>query len=170
MTDRLRDIRKIGELRGWDRNPRDIDENGLARLCRQIEAHGQLKPVICTLDGEVLGGNMRLKAYQRLGITDVWVSPVDPKSEAEKTMIALADNDRAGFYVEDLLIDLLRDNPDIRLDDYHLDLGVSTSAADMLRMDGPTAITGNQEVSDFGDDDLPVECPKCHFKFNPDAD
>lgn len=125
-------------LRGWDKNPRAIRKDSLERLKRQIKAHGQFKPVIVTADGEVLGGNMRLKAYEALGIADVWVSVVEPKDEAEKVGIALADNDRAGYYVEDDLAELLLTTEGLKLEDYHLDFGKTLSASDFADRFQPT--------------------------------
>lgn len=153
------EYRPIGDLRGWDKNPRAIKKPDFERLKRQIQKHGQFKPVLITQDGEVLGGNMRLKAYQELGITDVWVSVVEPKDEAEKVGIALADNDRAGYYVEEELAELLLTTPDLVLDDYHLDFGKTLSAKDFADRFQPTeeddfdveANLPNDPVSKLGD-------------------
>jgi hypothetical protein len=68
---------------------------------------GQYKPLLITSDGEVLGGNMRLRAYKDLGMTEAWVSVVEPKTEAEKLEYALSDNDRVGYYEDDKLAELL---------------------------------------------------------------
>lgn len=55
----------------------------------------------------VLGGNMRLRALQELGHKEVWVSVVEPKSEAEKIEISLSDNDRVGYYEDQALAELV---------------------------------------------------------------
>ena len=141
----------ISNLKGWDKNPRGIKKDAFERLKRQITAHGQFKPVLVTADGEVIGGNMRLKAYQALGITDIWVSVVTPKDETEKIAIALADNDRAGYYEEDALAELIMSVPDLVLEDYHLDLGKTISAKDLLDKFRPT------EEDDF---DVEAELPE----------
>jgi hypothetical protein len=127
----------IGRLSNWDKNPRSIRKADFERLKRQIKKHGQFKPVIVTPDGEVIGGNMRLRAYRDLGIADVWVSVVDPKDEAEKVGIALADNDRAGYYEEQAVAELLCSIPDLDLEDYHFDLGKTVSAKDLLGQFAP---------------------------------
>ena len=94
------EIRNIKTLHNWNKNPRAIKKEDFERLRNQIKELGQYKPLIITSDGEVLGGNMRLRAYQELGISDIWVSIVEPKTEADKIKIALSDNDRAGYYIE----------------------------------------------------------------------
>ena len=127
-----KDTRKISELRGWDKNPRAIKKQDFERLKKQIQELGQYKPLLITPDGEVLGGNMRLEAYKALGIDDVWVSVVTPKSEAEKVKYALSDNDRAGYYVEEELAELVLSVPEIELGDYKIDLGSLTDIQDLI--------------------------------------
>lgn len=123
----------IEKLHGWEKNPRAIRPEDFNRLKRQIQKHDQFKPVIITPNGEVIGGNMRLKAYKELGITDIWVSVVDPKTEAEKIGLALADNDRAGYYLEDELDDIIANTPDLELGDYHVEFGDTISLADFAQ-------------------------------------
>lgn len=92
-------------------------------LKKKIQRWGQFKPILVTKEGEVIGGNMRLRAYKELGIEDVWVSIVEPKSEAEKTEIAIADNESSGEWdilkLEELAVEF---KDDINLDDYKIDL------------------------------------------------
>ena len=89
-------IKDINTLRNWDKNPRSIKKDKFEELKKRIQEYGQFKPLVVTEDGEVLGGNMRLRAYKELGINDIWVSVVYPKNEAEKIKIALADNEERG--------------------------------------------------------------------------
>lgn len=86
----MKDTRKLSTLHGWKDNPRNITTKDYERLKLQIKKLGQYKPILITKDGEVIGGNMRLKAYKELGITDVWVSELDPKDENQKLEYALS--------------------------------------------------------------------------------
>lgn len=97
----------IDKLYSWSKNPRRTTEEDFKRLKKQIQELGEFKPLIITPDGEVIGGNMRLRAYQELSFKKCWVSVVTPKNEQEKVKYALADNDRIGYYVEDELKDLV---------------------------------------------------------------
>lgn len=119
----LQETRPIHTLKNWDKNPRGIKKDDFERLKRLIQKHGQIKPLVITPDGTVLGGNMRLRAYRELGINDVLVSVVDPKNKTEMVAIALADNDRAGYYEEDALAEVTIDLPELDLGDFHIDLG-----------------------------------------------
>ena len=117
----MKDIRKLSQLHEWKNNPRNINTKDFARLKEQIKKLGQYKPLLVTPDGEVIGGNMRLKAYRELGMDEVWVSVVTPKDENEKLEYALSDNDRAGYYDEDMLANLIP-NYDIDWSQYAVDL------------------------------------------------
>src|SRR3990167_9789722 len=97
---------KLVELHEWDKNPRSITTDGFERLKKQIQKLGIYKPLIITDDGTVIGGNMRLKALKELGIEEVWVYIVNAPTDDMKMAFAASDNDRSGFYDEDLLANL----------------------------------------------------------------
>ena len=123
---------ELSKLREWDRNPRSISKDGFERLKKQIKKLGQYKPLLITPDGTVLGGNMRLKAYRELGVDKVWVSIIDPKTEAEKLEYSLSDNDRAGYYDDDLLANLSSYYSDFNWEDYSVDLRDPTNLRQLL--------------------------------------
>lgn len=118
----IREQRKITDLREWPLNPKTSTPEALARLRRQIERLGFYKPIVITADGEVLGGNQRLKVLREMGVQDVWVVVVEPKSETEKFEIAFSDNDSVGWYDEEMLRMLAGEN-DFHLEDYAFDKG-----------------------------------------------
>ena len=131
-------FRKINELRNWSDNPRSIKPDRFQELKNRITEFGQIKPVIITPDGEVLGGNMRLKAMKELGIEDIWVSIVEPKTEAQKIKIALTDNEEMGFYEDKQLVDLIEKyKGEIELGNYSIHLGEPISLEDLLAKFGP---------------------------------
>jgi len=170
-----KDFRKLSELREWDKNPRSIKEKDFERLKKQIVKLGQYKPVIITPDGEVIGGNMRLKAYKALGMEDVWVSVVTPKDENEKLEYALSDNDRAGFYDSDLLANLMPEYPEFNWGDYAVDLKEPQTLDDLINSLQPIeedevpeasdepAISKLGEVYQLG---KWIYCPKCKKRHN----
>jgi DNA modification methylase len=124
-------VANINDLKGWDKNPRDILPQDLERLKKQIMKLGQYKPLLVTPEGIVIGGNMRLKAYRDLGISDLWVSIITPKDDAELLEYALSDNDRAGFYNELELMELVVLTPiDQQL--YSVDMGKPVLLQDFM--------------------------------------
>jgi DNA modification methylase len=131
----------ISKLRNWDKNPRAIKSNKFQELKKRIKKYGQFKPVIATPDGEVIGGNMRLRAMKDLGIQEIWVSVVEPKTNAEKIEIALADNEEMGYYQEDQLAELISEyKNDIKLESFSIHLGDGVNLEDLLNKYQPEEI------------------------------
>jgi DNA modification methylase len=132
MSD-TKDFRPVNQLFNWDRNPRAIKQDRFEELKKRIEKLGQFKPLIVTAEGEVLGGNMQLRAMKELGVTDAWVSIVTPKSEAEKIDIALTDNEEMGYYEDQALADLVAEYKDeLDLASYSVHLGQPQTLAELL--------------------------------------
>jgi ParB-like chromosome segregation protein Spo0J len=156
-------IVNISTLRNWDKNPRDIKPEDFERLKRHIQSKGLFKPFIITKDGTVLGGNMRLKACQELGIEDVPVSVVDAKTDKDKLEYALMDNDRAGYYLEDKLMELAVDSG-IELDDFSVDLGKLTRLSDLIEQFSPC--DNDSRLDELKDKDK-TKCPECGYEFTP---
>lgn len=162
-----KEYRKLSDLHEWNKNPRSITKDGFDRLKKQIQKLGQYKPLLITNDGTILGGNMRYKAYKDLGIGDVWVSVVNPKNESERLEYALSDNDRAGFYDEDLLANLMSEYDDFQWDNYSIDLAQPQSMKEILEQLGTTYGDKNKEINlDAIGEELDHQCPRCGFRYN----
>lgn len=125
-------IWNIDKLRNWDNNPRSISPEGMERLKKQITKLGQYKPLLITADGTVLGGNMRLRAYRELKMTDIWVSIVEAETEESKIEFALSDNDRAGKYEADDLANLIGNFPTVDWADYSIDITDPTLISSLM--------------------------------------
>lgn len=149
----------ISKLKENPYNARGIKTKDFERLKRQIKKHGIYKPLLVNEDGLVIGGNMRLKAYQDLGITEVDVSIVSAKTEAEILALGLSDNDRAGYYEEQDFAELIQEyGMEIGLDDYKIDLGDALSLTDVLNRFGPDIeedeepeVSEGEPVSKYGE-------------------
>lgn len=110
MTSAVYEDVPLSKLVPWDKNPRTSEPEDLERLTAQIRKLKLYKPFLCfRQNGKyvVLGGNMRLQVVASLGIEIVKVAVVKPKDEAEKLAYSLSDNDRAGYYDEQALAELL---------------------------------------------------------------
>lgn len=141
------EVWSIDKLKNWNRNPRSISEKDFERLKKQIKKLGTYKPLLVNQDGVVLGGNMRLRALQDLGQSQVWVSIVEAKDQATMLEYALSDNDRAGEYDEEQLAELVT-TTDIDLELYKVDLGKVTSLEDIKDKYGPTEEDEPPEVDE----------------------
>ena len=154
-----KELRKVSDLRLWEKNPRSIKKDDYLLLKKKIEKWGQFKPLVICEDGTVLGGNMRLRAYRDLGIKEAWVSVVDPKTETEKLELSVIDNESSGYYDKDRLSELIYQLEE-PLDLEALKItGGSVSLEDVLREFSP-----EDKEPEIPEPEL-VECPNCHHKF-----
>jgi len=126
----------IEKVEPWERNPRGIKRADFERLKKQIQKLGVYKPLVAYRENGkyiVLGGNMRIRALRELGHKEVDVSVVDAKTEKERIEYALSDNDRAGYYDSDLLVELVFPyEKEIALEDFKLDLGEPYNLVEIL--------------------------------------
>lgn len=145
----------------WKENPRDIKTVDYARLKKQILRLGLYKPLVCFLEKGryiVLGGNMRLLILREIGILEVEISVVEAKTKARRLEYALSDNDRAGEYIEDKLVELVFPfQKEIELQDYKVDL-LSPVGLDQLINGRQPSDDFDQELADgAGDEDASIE-------------
>ena len=116
---------KTKDLKLNPANPRKIDRAKLDKLKTSISEFGKmmaLRPIIYDpVTMHVLGGNMRLKAIQELGlkeISDTWVRSAEDLTEEEKRRFIVEDNLLFGSWD----FDLLKDWDPGELGDWGLDL------------------------------------------------
>jgi hypothetical protein len=145
----------ISSVVPWPKNPRGIKTKDFDRLKKQIKKLGEYKPLIAYRENGhyvVLGGNMRLRAYQELGIQEVEISIIKPKSEAQKIEYALSDNDRVGYYEEEALAELVYPHiKDIDLGEFKVDLGEPIDLKQVVERYGPDIDDGADEVPEVDD-------------------
>jgi len=89
---------EFGVLRANPSNPRTITQGALDKLMESIRRDPQfmlLRPVVIGADGEVLGGNQRLKACIALGMEEMpngWVVKADDLTPEQARRFVLVDN------------------------------------------------------------------------------
>ena len=123
------------DLKPWDDNPRDIKPAELKQLVADIQEFGQFKPIIVNASGLVLGGNQRLKAFEELGIDEIWVSIIEEDNPRRAFRLAIKDNERYGYYLEDKLADLVSkyELEDIDLAELKIDTSDVKSLGEILQ-------------------------------------
>ena len=140
--EQITEIWPIDKVQNWQKNPREISPKGLKRLKKQIKSLGQYKPIIVNINpdvapvGAIAGGNMRLKAMTEMGLDKVWVIPKHFKDEQEMIEVSLSDNDRAGWYLEAELVELLTDTT-VDFESFSIDLGEPTILGDIMTKNMP---------------------------------
>jgi DNA modification methylase len=86
---------KITEIKPNPNNPRIIKDNKFKQLVKSIQDFPQmleLRPIVIDENNIVLGGNMRLKACQEAGLTDVPVVLAKDLTEEQKKEFIVKDN------------------------------------------------------------------------------
>ena len=156
----------ISDVQPWDKNPRGIKTKDFERLKKQIADLGEYKPLVAfKKNGKyvVLGGNMRLKAYQDMGVKEVSISIVDAPTTAKQIKFALSDNDRAGYYEEDKLAELVYPHiADLDLSEFKVDLGEAIDLKQVVEGAGPNLNNDEKELDEL---ETEHECPKCGYKW-----
>ena len=96
----------IGTLKPNPDNPRLIKDDKFKKLVasiRSLPAMLELRPIVVNADMMVLGGNMRLKACQAAGLTEVPVVIADELTEAQQAEFVIKDNVSFGEWEWDTL-------------------------------------------------------------------
>lgn len=100
---------KLSELKTNPNNPRIIKDENFIKLCDSIKEFPkmmELRPIIIDDDNTILGGNMRLRALQKLGYTEIddsWVKKASDFTDEEKKEFIIKDNVPFGGWDWDIL-------------------------------------------------------------------
>lgn len=96
----------ITKLSPNSRNPRTITSDQLERLKASLVSFPemmQLRPVVVSPDGTILGGNMRYRAAKELGWKEVPVIVASNISDAKRAEFIIRDNVGLGEWDFDML-------------------------------------------------------------------
>jgi ParB-like chromosome segregation protein Spo0J len=93
---------KLSQLKPNPKNPRTIKDERFKKLVKSLQEFPEMmakRPMVCVtdVDGKLfpLGGNMRLKALQEIGmkeIPDEWVTLADDWTEEKRQEFVIKDN------------------------------------------------------------------------------
>ena len=128
---------KLKDIKPNPNNPRVLRDDKFQKLKQSITEFPKmlsLRPMVIDENNVVLGGNMRLRALQELGFTDVddaWVKRSSDLTEDEKKRFIIADNVAFGEWDWETLandwevvdleawgLEIPQFNQDINLDDF----------------------------------------------------
>ena len=110
MTDRptwTTETRKLGDLREWERNPRELSKHDAEHLARSIEKFNLADPLVINRDGRIIGGHQRKRVmlangYAADDLVDVRV-PSRQLTEREAEELNLRLNRNIGSFDWDIL-------------------------------------------------------------------
>lgn len=113
---------KIADLKPAEYNPKTITEKEFKGLKKSLETFGFVDPAIVNKDGTIIGGHMRIKAWQELGNTTAPCIVLDLNKKQEKKLNVLLNSPKISGKYDDLkLAELLED---MKLDLDYLDLNL----------------------------------------------
>lgn len=121
---------KVSQLKANPTNPRIIKDDKFKKLVESLRSFPEMmekRPMVCVtdVDGKMfpLGGNMRLRAIQELGmkeIPDTWVTLADDWTEEKRKEFTIKDNASFGEWNWD---DLANDWDSGQLEEWGVDVG-----------------------------------------------
>lgn len=179
----------VSDLYLFKDNPRDVEAKDFERLIEQIKL-GEHSTLLVTTEGEVLGGNTRLRAYQKLGKKEAKVVVVEIVESSEevhividgkksertfetvnqaKIELALSHNDSIGTNNELKLAELMTVNK-VDTEIYSVNTRI-TPVSDIINNLSPEDDTGEESSSGeldsdefINQDNSVVPCPRCQFE------
>jgi len=86
---------KIGDVIPNEKNPRYIRDPKFNKLVTSIKEFPQMlekRPIVVDENMIVLGGNMRLNACKKAGLSEVWIDVAEGWSEKQKSEFIIKDN------------------------------------------------------------------------------
>jgi hypothetical protein len=125
---------KINLIKPNPNNPRIIKDDKFKKLVQSIKDFPQmleLRPIVIDENNIVLGGNMRLKACQELGLKDVPTIYAKDLTEDQKKEFIIKDNVGFGEWNWD---DLANDWDETKLVDWGLDIPQWSKGLDVNEM------------------------------------
>ena len=97
---------KIQSIKANKENPRTIKESKFEELKKSLRDFPemlQLRPIIVDKDNIILGGNMRYKACQEIGLKEVYIIKANDLTEKQKKKFVIKDNVAFGQWDWDVL-------------------------------------------------------------------
>lgn len=152
---------KLTNIRINPDNPRFIKDEKFKKLCQSIKEFPkmlELRPIIIDNDGLILGGNMRFRAIQELGLElqPEWIKTAESLTAEEKRRFIVEDNVGFGEWDWDKLSAEFEKE---ELEDWGMNIDNFIDINDF-------SIDNNEEV-DRLDEKSKVKCPNCGNEFTP---
>lgn len=91
-------MKKLSEYTINENNPRYISQDKIERLKKSIQDFPKMmsvRPIVVDDNNVILGGNMRFRALQELGYTEVqedWIQKIDDLTDEQKKEFIIKDN------------------------------------------------------------------------------
>lgn len=144
----------LAELVFNEDNPRQISSEKFASLQRSLETFPEMlqaRPIVVDEKNVILGGNMRAKAMQAQGVTDVQVLRVEGWTDEQKQEFIIKDNVGFGEWDWDMLANQW-DN--VSLNEWGMDVWQPETEPDYSMLDD----VDDKEATSMADDVRKAVC------------
>lgn len=121
----------IKEVKENPDNPRSIQKHKFNKLVNSIKEFPEmlkLRPIVVDDNNVVLGGNMRLKASIKAGLTEVWIEKASDLTPEQQKEFIIKDNSSFGDWDWDVLANEWDTE---KLNDWGLDVPVLNEKAEI---------------------------------------
>lgn len=147
----------IENVKPYENNPRKNDE-AVEYVANSISEFGFQQPLVVDSEGVLIVGHTRLKAAQRLGLTEVPVVVADGLTDEQAKAYRLADNktSQKSFWDFDMLNEELEDIDWMTLDMEQFGFTI----------DSPIHDDNDMSQSESDKDGKEVQCPRCGYFFS----
>jgi hypothetical protein len=155
---------KISKVKPNPNNPRVIRDAKFKKLVQSIKDFPEMleiRPIVVDKNNMVLGGNMRLRACQKAGLTEVAIIKADQLTEEQQREFIIKDNIGFGEWDWDALANTF-DAED--LESWGMDLPYNDD--DVIEMNNPY----NEETENVFATELDSESNYIVLKFTKDID
>jgi len=162
---------KVTALKANPKNPRIIRDDKFKKLVTSIEGFPEMmekRPMVCVtdVDGKLfpLGGNMRLRAIQELGmkeIPDSWVTLADDWTQEKRAEFTIKDNASFGEWNYD---DLANEWDAEQLSDWGVDVPRFADDPDYSILDGEDTAQQLEDMANGVKKAIQIEFESEHYE------
>jgi ParB-like chromosome segregation protein Spo0J len=162
---------KVTALKANPKNPRIIRDDKFRKLVASIEGFPEMmekRPMVCVtdVDGKLfpLGGNMRLRAIQELGmkeIPDSWVTLADDWTQEKRAEFTIKDNASFGEWNYD---DLANEWDAEQLSDWGVDVPRFADDPDYSILDGEDTAQQLEDMANGVKKAIQIEFESEHYE------
>jgi ParB-like chromosome segregation protein Spo0J len=162
---------KVSALKANPKNPRIIRDDKFKKLVASIESFPEMmekRPMVCVtdVDGKLypLGGNMRLRAIQELGmkeIPDSWVTLADDLTQEKRAEFTIKDNASFGEWNYD---DLANEWDAEQLSDWGVDVPRFADDPDYSILDGEDTAQQLEDMANGVKKAIQIEFEAEHYE------
>jgi ParB-like chromosome segregation protein Spo0J len=162
---------KLSQLKPNPKNPRIIRDEKFRKLVASIEGFPEMmekRPMVCVtdVDGKLfpLGGNMRLRAIQELGmkeIPDSWVTLADDWTQEKRAEFTIKDNASFGEWNYD---DLANEWDAEQLSDWGVDVPRFADDPDYSILDGEDTAQQLEDMANGVKKAIQIEFEAEHYE------